>query len=143
MAQCLEITPAAPSSLDHCGGGFSGLEMDVQLVPSLDLRECPGIDEHQGRGHKVLDQSIPRQVPGLDVVDEGISLDVRHIPAVPELPAASRQVERHNTVTVLLLLAATRSGALLVLVLQARSELADQINRDRTPLPIAGETHRS
>ena len=38
---------------------------------------------------------------GLDVVDEGISLDVRHIPAVTELPAASRQVERHNTGTVL------------------------------------------
>ena len=99
-----------------------------------------GIDEHQGRGHN---QSIPRQVPGLDVVDEGISLDVRHIPAIPKPPAASRQVERHNTVTVLLLLAATRSGALLVLVLRARSELADQINRDRTPLPIASETHRS
>jgi len=100
-AQFFEVTPAAASPLDHHNGGFSDLEMDVQLVPSLDLRECPGIDEHQGRGHKVLDQSIPRQVPGLDVVDEGISLDVRHIPAIPKPPAASRQVERHNTGTVL------------------------------------------
>jgi hypothetical protein len=140
MAQCLEITPAAERPLDHCGGGFSGLEMDVQLVPSLDLRECPVSMSIKAAATIKVSRD---RCSGLDVVDEGISLDVRHIPAVPELPAASRQVERHNTVTVLLLLAATRSGALLVLVLQARSELADQINRDRTPLPIAGETHRS
>jgi hypothetical protein len=83
LAQFREVAPAMASPLDDHSGGISGLEMDVQLVPSLDLRECPGIDEHQGLGHKVLDANIPRPVHGLDVVGEGISLDVRHI-----LPAA-------------------------------------------------------
>ena len=98
MAQCLEITPAAPSSLDHCGGGFSGLEMDVQLVPSLDLRECPVSMSIKAAATIKVSRD---RCSGLDVVDEGISLDVRHIPAIPKPPAASRQVERHNTGTVL------------------------------------------
>jgi len=94
-AQFFEVTPAAASPLDHHNGGFSDLEMDVQLVPSLDLRESPGINEHHGLGHKVLDESIPRQAPALDVVDEVISLGVRHIPPPARGPAAVN-LDRHR-----------------------------------------------